>query len=1114
MRRIIFFMLLLISLCGYAQYNQLTNIPTIYIETVNNAPINSKENYVDATMVYVSGEETVEYELKIRGRGNSTWSLKKKPYRIKFNESTKFLGKGYAKNKSWTLLANHGDKSLLRNAVTARMGKFLGLPFNAAAHFVDLVINGTYLGCYQVSDQVNVDNKRVEIVEQEEIATDESNITGGYLLEIDGFAYNESVYFETNKGLTITIKSPDEDVISQSQIDYIRGYINSFESLLFSSNFTDSDLGYRPMLDSATVVPWYIATELSANVDGFWSTYIYKDQDDPKIYFGPLWDYDIAYDNCERVSGGVTNASMVEKGFGDALTKRWVKKFIQDDWFNNAVNDAWKLKRDAGLTDDMLHYIDSMAVVIDQSQQMNYSIYPIDKHVYDEIYLYSTYGEYINQLKEFITDHASYLTTLFASRAGDDSGSSGGDGGNVTPEELRPFELNTAYYYTVYNKGNGMALDVAETSNGGKGVVIKTSADVDTQLWKIEKVGDYYRLVNKAEGLALNDPSLENAVQTQLNLAELNADDTRQLWQFVVVNENDNYNIINVNTDFVVNNKGGFTSDSNPVISYYNDDKNSASVNRQWRIVREELIPDYIPEDVKAMLDITIAEAETFLTSLNDWEIGNAPFCYNSENIEALRQMVSEARGLESSVADDYILQNVNLVALLDEARQINIPSPTQQYVLKHINSGYVLNVTSSKAIIKQYDKGSAAQHFVIEQSGSTGEYLLKSESGYYLSFGSNFFGNISGEEDVTNSAVASLSIELHNGFYRIKTNRGLLGTTKVTENAKVFGDNSEANIDNDVYCDWILEEREMFVDDVLENKKTELVSLIDRAKQTLNNIPDSWVGTAPLQYPADDISVLEAVIEMIEGATYTTVNEYDEAIILLNEALGFVMQLNEPENKLYHLRHISGLNLSCANGLTLDNVKENDLEQCFMLIPVDGEMNSYNIFSNGSYLSVADFDTNMLMLSDTPRGENGRFVVTPVGDNTFTLTSTAGLLGVRIAIAGVSLMLNAADDGYSAVWSLVDAGVDIETGMADYAYEQNIDYVVRYDRARQVVGFRSNDIQELADVDVSIYTVGGRLLYTFKATQELSLADIPSGTYIIQWTWAGRNHSVKFKKE
>ena len=169
---------------------RLTNLPHIYINTFTGNSITSKNNYVLARMWYVDEQDNVTFydSLEIRGRGNSTWSLAKKPYRIKFHEKEKFLGQGYAKAKKWTLMANHGDKTLIRNALTSALGEFVGLDFNPAAKFVDLTLNGKYVGNYQISDQVEVRPHRVNITEQDYPITEESNITGGYLLEADGFA--------------------------------------------------------------------------------------------------------------------------------------------------------------------------------------------------------------------------------------------------------------------------------------------------------------------------------------------------------------------------------------------------------------------------------------------------------------------------------------------------------------------------------------------------------------------------------------------------------------------------------------------------------------------------------------------------------------------------------------------------------------------------------------------------------------------------------------------------------------------------------------------------------------------------------------------------------------
>ena len=171
MKRILLSLLLIcwvMTLCAQT-YVRKTNLPCVYINTEGHKAVSSKETYMYATMVYVDeNDQVTQYDsLQIRGRGNSTWGLRKKPYRIKFKEKQKFLGKGYAKAKSWTLLANAADKTMMRNAITSYMGDFLGMAFNPAAKFVDFELNGVYLGTYQISDQVDVRPHRVNVVEQD-----------------------------------------------------------------------------------------------------------------------------------------------------------------------------------------------------------------------------------------------------------------------------------------------------------------------------------------------------------------------------------------------------------------------------------------------------------------------------------------------------------------------------------------------------------------------------------------------------------------------------------------------------------------------------------------------------------------------------------------------------------------------------------------------------------------------------------------------------------------------------------------------------------------------------------------------------------------------------------
>lgn len=1100
--------MLFIAFAARAQYTQLTNLPTIYINTYNQQAIWSKTTYIYATMMYVNNEQIVQYDsLRIRGRGNSTWNLAKKPYRIKFNESTKFLGKGYAKNKSWTLLANHADKSLLRNAVTFTMGDFLGQGFSPAAHFVDLVLNGTYLGNYQVSDQVNVDNKRVEIFEQEVVATETSNITGGYLVEVDGFGASEKVHFRTGKNLIVTVKSPDEEIINTAQKDYIRQYINDFETSLFSADFKDATKGYRNIVDSLSLVSWYIATELSANVDGFWSTYLYKDKDNPKLYFGPLWDYDIAYNNCDR-AGDVTRSSMIEKGFGSDLTKVWMQQMIQDPWFNQAVNNMWKQKVNEGLEEYLYNYIDSMATYIDASQKKNYSKYSISSKIYNEIYLYSTYAEYINQLKQFIGEHMKYLTGLFAERAGDN--------GEEVPEEgqtLPPFALTDGYYYRIYNKNTNKVLDIAgQSSDAGAGVVI-WSPDYErtTQLWEIKKVGEYYQLINRATGMAFNDPSPTQDVGTPLNVAVPNETDERQLWKFVTVNENDNYNIINVYTNHAINNSGGTSNDGNNILSYTSDERNSVSNNRQWRIVPEEMIPDYIPEEVKNMLAATISEAKSFLNGLIDGQVGTGIFQYQESEIATLRQMVTDAELFESTVQDDYILTNVNLSKQLDTSRKVILPKETDVYIIRHKSSGYYLNITDSKLCILTSVLGDENQRFRFEHIDNDNRVLMKSEAGLYIMLGTENSWTMIGNGNITDKQRATFNIIRHGDSYRIYTINGLLGTDATTEKSIVYANKRIGYYDEEMRSEWVLELDTEGT--ALKDALAELLRVIDESKIQINAIPEDWIGEDPFQISIKYHEKCLDVLKEAEFKEYNTVEECHNMIQRINETMATIALLNEPsEDSDYYLEHINGNNLSVKDGLLLTTPEAGDPTQRFRFIEVEGKPNTYYIYTCGEYVSVIEGDAPMLALTETPRDNMGQFVAEQVGPHEFILKTVAGYLGIDTNQNEENsyCVPNASDNGYNIRWKLKEA-TDVIPDNINSAYD--VDYAVKYDKDTQTISFVSDDMQALASVNVYIYTVGARLLYNFKASQSLSLTSLPSGTYIISWRYNGKTHSVKLKK-
>lgn len=603
---ILFFLLTLTCSLSAQQHKRVSNLPHIYIYTFNNVSITSKVNYIYSTMYYVDEDDVVtKYDsMQIRGRGNSTWNLSKKPYRIKFQEKQKFLGKGYANAKKWTLMANAGDKTLMRNAVTSLMGDFLGLKNNPAHKFADVTLNGRFIGNYQISDQVEVRLHRVNITEQDYPLTEESDITGGYLMEVDGF--QDGNCFTTSRySVPIRIHYPDDEEISAEQNEYIRQYIKDFENVLSSSSFADPDKGYRALVDSVSLANWFVATEVSGNIDGYYSTYFYKEQQDPRLYWGPLWDYDIAYANDNR-KGDTSRQLMTDVGYGQ--TKMWVNRMWEDPWFARLVYRRLKKAVDDGLQDYLLDKIDSIQSLLSESQELNYNRWGISTRMLRERVLYSSYDQYVGDLRSYIITHIAFLSSAFENKK--------------PAEPTPPFEAAN-YWYRITNAKTATALDVYSKSGnpGDKVCIWSNSADIASQQWKVVPVGDYFMIVNRLGDLALNDPTVGavtpvSNVGTQLDVAEIDAEDTRQLWFFTPQGSAGYYNITNVYTGHTLNLNGGGSANGTSVLSYTTDAKNSSSTNRLWFVIPDEeieVIPDAIAKVEPAEYALAFNPADKYI---------------------------------------------------------------------------------------------------------------------------------------------------------------------------------------------------------------------------------------------------------------------------------------------------------------------------------------------------------------------------------------------------------------------------------------------------------------------------------------------------------------------
>lgn len=238
--------------------NRCVRIPKIYINTENEAEIKDKENYVRSTVkiedpdkLYTDGT-VFEGTAGIRGRGNSTWGMPKKPYRIKLDSKAKLLG--MSTDKDWALLANYADKTLLRNITAFEISRIVDMKWTPKSVSVELYLNGEYKGVYCLTEHVKVSSERLDIDLVDETDISGEALTGDYFMELD-FHFDEGARFKTDlKELPMMFKDPDEP--TTEQFEYVKNFYNTAESVLYSDNFKDVENGYRKYIDIESFIKY------------------------------------------------------------------------------------------------------------------------------------------------------------------------------------------------------------------------------------------------------------------------------------------------------------------------------------------------------------------------------------------------------------------------------------------------------------------------------------------------------------------------------------------------------------------------------------------------------------------------------------------------------------------------------------------------------------------------------------------------------------------------------------------------------------------------------------------------------------------------------------------
>jgi hypothetical protein len=329
-------------------------------------------------------------------RGKYSASLPQKPYGFETRDS---LGNnldisllGMPAENDWVLLSNYNDKTFLRNVLAFDIFKKMG-NYSPRMRYCEVVLNNEYQGIYLLGEKIKVDDGRVNISNIDPLVNSGDELTGGYIIKNDYYTDADSWmsgYSPLNKPMAkvyFVYHDPKPHDLNEAQKKYIREFINSLESNLYSPYFKIPESGYKKYIDINSFADYFLLGEISRNVDAYKkSRYFFKNKDskDGLLHSGPPWDFDWAwrnlYENCIHMNqtDGSGWAYKINECEAWPVPPSWEVRMLQDNEFAKLVHDRYFELRKTILSQQQLdNTIDSAAILLEEAQDRHFKKWKI-----------------------------------------------------------------------------------------------------------------------------------------------------------------------------------------------------------------------------------------------------------------------------------------------------------------------------------------------------------------------------------------------------------------------------------------------------------------------------------------------------------------------------------------------------------------------------------------------------------------------------------------------------------------------------------------------------------------------------------------------------------------
>ncbi|MGH3474556.1 MAG: CotH kinase family protein [Aeromicrobium sp.] len=382
----------------------------------------------------------------MKGRGNYSWSFRRQSYTLKLGDDVDICGMG--ENKKYALVSQDYDKALARNALAQYVGKkFDNMAWTPDSVPVDLYLNGVYKGNYMLVERIAIDSDRIDIDELkggedcQDVETPEDQVgvpshpnnnppcvTGGYILEWD-FRRGADVDVTAGGRGWVGIKDPEFDRdrenaitdqgITTQQTNYIDNYLGQTDSALLSAASNNNWMNY---IDMASAVDYYLAMEYMKPVDGhMWaSVYMYKPRNG-KLFFGPMWDFDLAAGSANRAGNVVSSSSwyLRDNLQVSAMQPECSSCTKYNTWFNqlnkNSAFKAAKAKRwnEVQATLNVSGFLDGHKANIATSAAQTYASYNHSYRISQYQVIKSDFDADYSYLRSWASNRRAWINTQF-----------------------------------------------------------------------------------------------------------------------------------------------------------------------------------------------------------------------------------------------------------------------------------------------------------------------------------------------------------------------------------------------------------------------------------------------------------------------------------------------------------------------------------------------------------------------------------------------------------------------------------------------------------------------------------------------------------------------------